>query len=313
MESMDAQVEVLSPEQSLRNARGQNELAEALARVEASRKRRAGSAVVLDAQGGQLPLWDERLRGLPNSLARGALFTCRSKTAPRSLLRNELLATTSGVSVYFTGEELRQDDQDVWLQVAHLVRSHPLGNQVELSAYQLLKALGWSDSARDYARLRASFERLHEATIKVNFDNGRNGFAGHLMEKIMWADAGSGKRERWRIRLDPEILELFGPADYSLLDWPQRLQLRSLAKWLHSFLSTHREPVGYSVALLYKLSGSSNSRMAGFRRDLLSALEELVRVGFLMHYRLEGKTDVVLVTRNHTRRLGKTGAPPLLN
>lgn len=299
----------VTPEEALRNARGQKEVSAALARIDASRKRRMGVALAVDPQGGQLPLWDERLRGLPNSLARGALFTCRSKTAPREILRNELLATTSGVAVSFTGQELRQDDQDVWLQIAHLVRSHPLGNQVELSAYQLLKALGWSDSSRDYLRLRTCFERLTEATIKVNFDNGRHGFAGHLLEKIQWADAGSGKRERWRIRLDPEILELFGPSDYSLLDWRQRLQLRTLAKWLHSFYSTHRAPVGYSVALLYKLSGSSNSRMSGFRRDLISGLEELVRVGFLLHYRLEVASDVILVRRNITKpQIGMTEA-----
>lgn len=302
--SSDPSIRQVSPEEALRNARGQDELAQALERIDGLRKRRAGTALVVDPQGGQLPLWDERLRGLPNSLARGALFTCRSKATPRENKRNEVIATTSGVAVYFTGQELRQDDQDVWLQVAHLARSHPLGNQVELSAYQLLKALGWSDSSRDYTRLRSCFERLNEATIKVTFDNGKHGYAGHLLEKIMWADSGTGKRERWRVRLDPEILELFGPAEYSLLDWHQRLQLRTLAKGLHTFYSTHRAPVGYSVALLYKLTGSSNSRMSGFRRDLLSALEELVRVGFLMHYRLDVATDVVFVKRNIRPAIG---------
>lgn len=269
-------------------------LQQAIARSEAIRTR---GGLVKDQGGGQLPLWDERLRGLPNSLARGALFNCRGKGTERQNRKQELIASLAGVRVHYTGEELRQDEEDVWLQVAHLARSHPLGDQVEVSAYQLLKELGWGTSSKDYARLRGCITRLAEGTAWVSFEGGRSGFNGRLIERVSWADAGTGKRERWNLKLDPTILRLFGSDDYTLLDWRQRLELRPLAKWLHSFYSTHREPLPLPTATLFRLSGSSSSHIRFFRRDLAAALDELVRVGFLREFRIDGPSDFVHLRR----------------
>jgi plasmid replication initiation protein len=214
-----------------------------------------------------------------------------------------LIASTAGVRITATTEDLRQEESDVFLMLVHLARMHPLGNQVEVTAHHLLKAMNWCTGSADYLRLRTCIKRLTEATIWVSFDGGRNGFSGRLVEKVEWADAGSGSRERWRIRLDPQILHLFGDTDFSLVDWQKRLQLRTLAKWLHNYFASHREPLPISVGRLYELCGSSNKRLSGFRADLVSALDELRRVGFLTYYGIGDKNDLVVVRRNQARGL----------
>ncbi|WP_420915446.1 plasmid replication initiator TrfA [Burkholderia glumae] len=70
----------------------------------------------------QLPLWAPRKRGLPNPLARCALFTASGKTEPRIDFKRSVIASLEGYEIAYTGEELRQDDQDVFLQLVHVAR-----------------------------------------------------------------------------------------------------------------------------------------------------------------------------------------------
>jgi hypothetical protein len=274
--------------------------------VRAERNRRGIG--VRGQSGGQLPLWDERMRGIPNCLARSALFSCKGKSVPRTHLKDALIASTSGIRITATTEDLRQEESDVFLMLVHLARHHALGNQVEVTAHHLLKAMSWCTGSADYLRLRTCIKRLTEATIWVSFDGGRDGFSGRLVEKIEWSDAGSGSRERWRVRLDPQILHLFGDADYSLIDWEKRLQLRPVAKWLHNYYASHRDPLPISVARLYELCGSSNKRLSGFRSDLVSAMDELRRVGFLTYWAIGETNDLVVVRRNLARGVGMAPA-----
>ena len=55
----------------------------------------------------QLPLWEERVRGLPNSFARSALFTSANRSVERENFRRRKIATLRGVEMFYTGEELR--------------------------------------------------------------------------------------------------------------------------------------------------------------------------------------------------------------
>ena len=42
----------------------------------------------------------------------------------------------------------------MFLMLVHLARMHPLGNQVEVTAHHLLKAMSWCTGSADYLRLR---------------------------------------------------------------------------------------------------------------------------------------------------------------
>ncbi len=255
----------------------------------------------------QMDIWPERVRALPNPLARCALFTAAGKKEDRVAFKRTLLASLSDREIHYTGEELRQDDQDVWLQVVHLARVHPAGDRVELTAHAVLMALGWGRSADNYKRLRASILRMTEATVWVTSPGQTDGWSGRLVDKVHWRDEDNAGSTTWQIQLDRRIIELFAPNGVSHIEWEQRLTLKPLAKWLHSFYSTHREPHPYRVATLHQLCGSKSARIAHFRNSLMHSFEELVAVGFLEAFQHDARTDTIAVTRR-ARMLALTAA-----
>lgn len=222
----------------------------------------------------QLPLWGEKARGAPNALARSALFTCADKRKPRRTFDREVIVSVAGQEIRYTGKELRQDDLTVWLQIVHLARMQPLGNQVELSAHALGTQIGWGEGGDTYKRLRESIARMREGTVWVDKPDGK-GWSGNLIMRLEWSDAGSKSKEKWKIYLDPNILKLFQPDSFTLLNGEERLGLTPLAQWLYLFYSTHCSPFPYKVETLYGLCGSTSAELAGFCRNLVRALEVL--------------------------------------
>lgn len=252
----------------------------------------------------QLPLWPQHMRGLPNAMARSALFTVGNHRAPRIEFKRDKIATVAGYEIFYTGTELRQDDEDVFLQIVHFARMHKLGDVVEISGNALLRALGWNASSKSYDRLRSIIERLKEGTIKIAHESGKRGYSGSMIRKFAWQnDDDSAARTKWKIYLEKEIIELFTDDEYSLLDWDDRRQLGYLAQWLHSFFYTHKEPFPYKVETIYSLCGSKATELAGFRRDLKKALDSLVDIGFLESWKHIPEIDTIVVKRNHARRL----------
>jgi hypothetical protein len=245
----------------------------------------------------QLPLWENQVRGLPNPLARSALFSVARQNEPRQHLKERPITSVKGVEIFYTGEELRQDDEDVFLNLVHLARSQPLGHEVSFTAYSMLKSMGWPTSSPSYERLRLCILRLTANAVEIRFDagSGKRGYGGTLVQEFTFKDETD---RQWKVRLNPKLITLFAADAYTQLDWRQRLKLRSpLAKWLHGFYFTHREPFGYKVETLKGLCGSSAQQLYHFRNGLKKALELLVEQGFLRSWKIDSVTDVVTVVR----------------
>ncbi len=242
----------------------------------------------------QLPLWPDRVRGLPNTLARSALFTASSKSEVRTDFKRASIFSLKGFEIRYTGEELRQDDQDVWLQIAHIARSHPVGTEITVTGHGLLKALGWGRGKEKYERVRNSIARMREAIVWVSFDDGREGFTGNLIKSLKWETTTEAK---WHIFLDENIINIFASDNYSMIGWEQRLTLTPLEKWLHAFWSTHREPLPYRVETLYRLCGSKTKLLRQFRYQLKRAMDRLTEAGFLERWHIDPRTDTVTVLR----------------
>lgn len=250
----------------------------------------------------QLPMWPEDMRGLPNAFARSALFTvANARKGARDNFKRKLIASVNGVSITYTGEELRQDDEDVFLQILHINRHHELGIPVQFTAYAMLRELSWTTNSASYRRLIDCLDRLKASAITVTLDlpsGGSRGYSGSLIRSFRWRqEGGTEPMRQWQILLEREIVSLFGPTDYSRLEWRTRLQLAPMAKWLHSFYYTHREPVPYSVARIKELTGSEIKELYQFRYKLKKALESLVEAGFFVTARIDARTDLVFVER----------------
>lgn len=243
----------------------------------------------------QLPLWSETRRGIPNDLVRGALFTVGNCRSERAFRKNIKIATLSGVDVSYTGEELRQDDEDVFLQLVHLARLVPLGGSIEFTAHSLLKSLEWATNKPSYDRLKNTIQRLTATGLEISSDTG--GYSGSLIRDFTWKEEDGSSSRKWKVRLEPRIVSLFGHVKYSQIIWEKRLQLGNLAKWLHSFYYSHANPYPMKVETIHLLCGSTTKSRAKFRQLLKKSLAELIEIGFLKDGFIKKEDDKVFVTR----------------
>lgn len=248
----------------------------------------------------QLPIWPNDLRGLPNALARSALFCVANQRGSREMFKDKPIAALKGIEITYSGEELRQDDEDVFLQILHIARMSDLSDLVRFTAFSMLSELGWDTSSKGYKRLVECVKRLKLTSISITVESPdlRQNYTGALIRSFRWVEAGTDSPLReWEILLEKEITSLFAPNGYSRLDWSVRLQLSPMAKWLHSFYHTHRAPYPFKVETLKELMGSRITELRSFRFALRRSLNDLVEIGFLSTGKVDPRTDLVLVER----------------
>lgn len=234
----------------------------------------------------QLPLWSEYLRGIPGEVARSSLFNARNRRTKRRNYTGETLFAMGDIEVTYRGEELRQEDELVWLQVLHLARVQPLAEWVEFVPANFMRELGWRVLDKSaYVRLRTILERLQATALTISSKRHKSGVSLSLLRKFQWKEEQPLKM--WRVWLEGEMQELF-PEGYPRLMWEQRLDLPAgLASKLHSYFSAHKEPLPVKTENLQKLCGSRTARLRKFNEQLATALDRLVESGFLESYMFE--------------------------
>lgn len=227
----------------------------------------------------QLEFWPDDRRAAPNALLRCALFCAGKPPTKREFFREMQLAPSlSPYRIEYTGPQLYQPDLDVWLELVHRCRLLALGTTIEFPIRPMLKALGRpiGKSGRDW--LTSTFTLLRATAIHIRWVDPRNnrrrpGYIGGLVDALLYEE----ETGRWRIKLDPKIVELFAPDEHTWIHLDTRMQFGKsyLAKWLHGYFSSHRKPMPLSVERLRELSGSTNASLRDFRRCTREALEEV--------------------------------------
>jgi len=244
----------------------------------------------------QLPFWPEARRGIPSQIVRSALFTVTKGKARRHFDGKTVIASLSNIEIRFTGDELRQREEDVYLQLLHMARRRNLGEYVEFTAVDLIRELGWTVSGRSYRELDEILRRLNLGTVSIvgHESRGRWEHSGSLISTFLRFSADGHENSVWRVVFDRELAVLFHQNRYTLINWEQRLKLTPLAKWLHSFYHSHREPYPYLADTLHQMCGSTMRNKSKFRADLRRALEELKTAGFLVDWQMDaaGKVSV---------------------
>jgi hypothetical protein len=253
-----------------------------------------------EAQVVQLPLWREDRRGTPNDFLRSALFAA-IQSKDRKMLDGVVLVSQKNMTVRFTGKQLNQEDLDVWEAILHLSNKIPLGTEVSLTGYSILKALKLPIGGEQRRRLEESIDRLTGCFIKLDLteENSRYKYGGSLIEKYL-KNENTG---HYLVVMSRELTRLFAPDDWTAINFDQRLQLRSklLAQFLHGYYSSHAKPYPVKISTLRELSGSVNKQPASFKRQVKTALDTLTKIGFLEGYSVDD--DVVTVKRVPKSRL----------
>lgn len=241
-----------------------------------------------------LDLWPDSVRGVPNAVLRGSLFTV-SKTRTIAKTR-ELLAAVEGIEIRFKGERFNQTDLDVWEMLLHLARMQPLGNRVEFSAHAFLKALGRGTSGKHHDELKEQIMRLVTGGIEITWTKEKKTFGGSLVSEFFRDE----EAQRYIVVFSEKMLGLY-ESGYSHIDWNQRQALGSnnLAKWLHGFYATHAAPFPYKVETIKSLCGSKAGELYKFRQTLKKALNELTTTGAIKGWEINAE-DLICIQRTPT-------------
>lgn len=161
-------------------------------------------------RGDQLPLWPEEIRCAPNEFLRSALFNARNRNQKRRYLRQETLAIIGKGRITYTGEELRQDDATVWLQLLQMASDTTLGAVVEFTPYSFCQAVGWTPSGETYAHLRKCLTRLQATALAFYAERTKHTVSLSMIPAFSWLDESTGKPlPRYRVKLAPELAALF--------------------------------------------------------------------------------------------------------
>lgn len=266
----------------------------------------------------QLTLWVEAVRGAPNELLRTALFSAKNRKTPRRNLRSASLAVIGDGEVIFTGQELRQDDETVWLQLVHLARSNGIAQRFEFTPYSFCKSIGWPTTGQSYDRLDDCMTRLQATSLRIR--SKRLGDAVSMSMLPVFTSnrkrAADESARPWIAGLHNELVLLFADFQYTRIDWQRRLELpEGLATWLHAYYASHRDPFPVNAETLWKGSGLADDadvnpprdeapearkdrlqRQRNFLKTLKAALDSLKKIGFLELYEIS-KKGLVTVKR----------------
>lgn len=260
-----------------------------------------------------LPIWPDAMRAVPNGMLRSALFGAIRRGA-RRYLRRERIAALDGIEIFYTGERLDQGDLDVWETILHLARLQGLGNECRVTAYQLLKILGKTDSGKNRDILDIRLSRMKATGVDVQV--GRYGYEGSLIDEV-YRDK---ETMEYVFRLNAKLRALFEPDQFTQIDWVVRRELdgKPLAQWLHGFYASHAKPYPVSVAKLHELCGSDFDALNDFRPKLRKALDAVADACKINNqsFRYEVQNDIVHVKKEPSsaqlRHLTKKAEKPRL-
>lgn len=261
-----------------------------------------------------LPDWPENNRGVPNLCLRSSIFGV-IKRGRRRAVKGELIASLKGIGIRYTGWRLDQGDFDVLVQALHL-QNHYLErtpeNHVRFEVKSFLRAIGRHPGKSDREWLKDCFRRLTATAIELNVNvshgwrKGEYTYAGSLVDEFFYND----REQTYFLKINPKFADLFNTG-WTQLQWQQRLHLKSgLAKWLHGFYSSHREPFPLKISTVRQLCGSDCKRMGDFRRSLRKAMNELVHVGAIQSWQIDinDKLHVQRMTKKRITRRFPEGA-----
>jgi hypothetical protein len=267
------------------------------AKVRKSIQREFESLTTIAISPEQLPLWHQSLRCLPNEIFHSALFNAKNQNVGRINLKQADIAIIGEGRITYTGEELRQDDETVWLQLIHLAKDQPLGKTIDFTAYSFCKALRWPIKGESYTRLINCLSRMQATALAVYSNRLNEGVSLSMVPVFRWTNASGQRLAKYQVQIAPELLTLFGDDHYTKIEWEQRLDLPvGLATWLHGYYASHRKPHAIKIGTIKRGAGLTTVNPKHLREIIKKALEELLRVKFLASWEITG--DLVHVVRN---------------
>jgi hypothetical protein len=251
------------------------------------------------------PHWGDGMSAILNALARSATFSPIEKGARGSVI-NYVIPAQAGYEIIFTGEQLDEGDRDLYLNLTRLYTGINPGSSCNVSIRTLLKGIrSYGKPNREW--LFNSLKRLADIKVDIKFDTPRfSGFyKGYIFSILAIAEKDEGDTGGSIVfSIPPEFMRIFIMSkDYTKIPINKRLTLKGpgsqLAKWLHSYLYSHKTPFPVKVETIKKLSGSQTKELRDFRAKLKHALDLLEKNGDITAWEIEATTDLVHMFRDN--------------
>lgn len=253
-----------------------------------------------------LPIIPTKARAVVNDIASSAIFAA-IQGKDRKILNDEPIASTGDTCIFFSGEQLNQDDHDVFMLLVFLASTRPAGEYITVSAHSLLKALGRTTGGEQHKQIDAEIKRLTKATVEIK--NNRCTYIGHLIHDAV----KHAKTKHWVYALNEKLITLYGASGYTLIDWEQRKRLKGkdLARRLQLEIARRGVPFPVKVETLRERSGSTVKKLFHFRAMLRTALETLKAEGHIAAWQID-ENDLVHIDRGAalTASQRRSLAPP---
>lgn len=183
----------------------------------------------------------------------------------------QVFRTTNGATIEYRGEELRQSDLTVLLELLHLRAGMASSCEIEFSPYTFCSQIGWSDSRADAERLKESLLRMRQSIVIVERDGAKGGTVG-FVSQFGWDGA------KWTVTIDERIGGLFSVKPTYLIIAQRKALSQGLQTWLYGYVRANK--CGWAVPLesIHDACGSESKNMQEFARSVREALKKLAAI-----------------------------------
>lgn len=242
-----------------------------------------------------LPGMDEFMRAMPNHIARSSLFAPVAR-GRKKIHKDMVLVSRGDALIKFWGEQLDEEQADVWMQAMHEAIKVPLGEPVIIERAEFLRSIGRATSGQNYKWLHRTMESLAFAMLVIEVT--RSGTpklaigktrAIHMIEGFDYDD----EAEAYTLRVDPRWRAMYGNREFALIDWDKRLKFgprQDMAKALQRLVATSADPVQRYGLDWLKDKLEYAGRLRDFKDALEKAMRELERLEIIGGGRIEAST-----------------------
>lgn len=229
-----------------------------------------------------LPMLPEDMSAILNSLARSPTFAPLER-GQKEILDKEILPTQGDVVIKYSGLRLSESDLDVYLIAIKMYSGVTPGESVEISTKGFLKALNRNGGKSDRIWLKETLQRLGTGvTLEISSSKGLRSYFGPLLVTVVIEE----ERQHISFSIPQDFLRFFSLEPWSQISLTKRFSLKGsgsqLAKWLHTYLVTHRRPYPMKLETYQKLSGSKIKQVRNYKIQMVKALN-LLKDNHLIH------------------------------
>lgn len=271
----------------------------------------------------QYPFQRDTVRILPTDFSKTSLFHVASNNTPRRYCRDEMLGKVGdSTRIEYRGEELRHDDEMVFMQLLHVARGRRPFEPMHFNTSHFFRGsrgTGRILGAKDTASVSESLRRMRAGILVVTNTTTGKYFTLSVVKDL------KGSTVDQTVMMDPVVVLLC--SSFAAMDTDQLFSTSGVARQLFKYISTiptsisqlHPIKVTNLFELCYgtieslenhyreshpgvadaKVKIAISKKVSDFRRkNLPAALHSLKDDSVIVDFEIDPTTDKVAITRN---------------